>query len=44
MEAFSQQPNDRTLGRSVSPPDGDARTLTDVELDRSDPGRMGHLV
>ena len=33
MQALSPQPGDRQLGRSVTPPDGDARTLTDVELD-----------
>ena len=33
MQAFSQQPNDRKLGLSVTQPDGDACTLTDVELD-----------
>ncbi|MDF1596183.1 MAG: hypothetical protein P1T08_08805 [Acidimicrobiia bacterium] len=32
MQALSQQP-DRKLGRSVTPPDGDARALTEVELD-----------
>jgi hypothetical protein len=33
MQAFSPQSSDRQPGRDVSPPDGDARTLTDVELD-----------
>ena len=33
MQAFSQQPSDRKLGLSVTQSDGDARTLTDVELD-----------
>ena len=33
MQAFSQQPSIRKLGRSVTPPHSDARTLTDVELD-----------
>ncbi len=33
MQAFSQQPSDRKLRRSVTQLDGDARTLTDVELD-----------
>jgi hypothetical protein len=33
MQTFSQQPSDRKLGRSVAPPEGDARTLTDVQLD-----------
>ena len=33
MQAFSQQPSDRSLGRSGTRPDGDARTLTDAQLD-----------
>ncbi|MDF1597512.1 MAG: hypothetical protein P1T08_15645 [Acidimicrobiia bacterium] len=33
MQAFSQQPRDRKLGLKVTQSDGDARTLTDVELD-----------
>ena len=34
MQAFSQQPSDRQLGTHVTPPDGDAPTLTDAQLDR----------
>ena len=34
MQAFSQQPSDWKIGRSVTAPDGDTRALTDVELDR----------
>ena len=33
MQAFSQQPSDRKLRGNVTQLDGDARTLTDVELD-----------
>lgn len=33
MPTLSQQPSHRKLGRSVTWPDGGARTLTDVELD-----------
>lgn len=33
MQAFSQQPSHRELGLNVTQSDGDARTLTDVELD-----------
>ena len=33
MQAFSQQPSDRNLELNFTQRDGDARTLTDVELD-----------
>lgn len=33
MQAFSQHPSDPKLGPSATQPDGDARALTDIELD-----------